>query len=132
MTWEVRLGDGQPGHRLAVLAAASFAGLMGIWLMGHILFGLIGFAAILMSCHEVFFPLRYRLDGQSARVRCGWSVSAIEWANVRRVIESPDGVRLSPLPKPSPLDAFRGVFLRYAGNRDSVLAKIRQLRGSDG
>lgn len=132
MTWVVRLGTGQPHQRLGVLAAASAAGLLGIWLMGHFLFGAIGFCAILLSCHEVFFPLHYRLDAQCARVRCGWSVSAIEWTNVRRVIELADGVRLSPLAKPSRLDAFRGLFLRYAGNREAVLAKIRQLRGTDG
>lgn len=130
MTWEVRLGDGQPQRRLIVFAIALAAGLIGILLLHQVIFGIVGSLAILFSTSEMFLPIRYRLDQSGASAKVGLSRSEILWPSVLRVVEHENEVKLSPLADPSSrLDPFRGVVLRFDGNRDEVLAKIRQLRG---
>lgn len=128
LEWEVRLGEAEPKRRYICLAAACFAGLAGLALTRQPLAGLVGFAAIIASTAEVFFPIKFRLDKEKARSKLALSVTEIEWAKVKRVVELPGSVRLLPLEKPSPLDEFRGVNLRFSGNREAVLATIRALR----
>ncbi len=139
LEWEVRLWESRPTQRRKVLVAAGFAAVAAVLLFGRDPFppatapfmALVGFATIVVSTAELFFPLRYRLDGEDARVRCGASVTAIRWADVKRLVPMEDGVKLSPLAAPSRLDAFRGVYLRYAGNEGAVLDTIRALWNSD-
>lgn len=129
MEWIVRLWEQAPEKRwLALLVAIGSAGL-GWVLFRAVILAFVGFAAIMGSTSEYWLPLRFKLDARGASVRCGVSVTAIDWSAVKRVAESEIGVRLSPLEKPTRTAQFRGVFLRYAGNRDQVLEYVNNLRG---
>jgi hypothetical protein len=130
LEWRVRLGSAHPQKRLVVGAIALGAGFIGLQ-MGGPLLGLVGLLAVLVSTAELFLPLSYRLDAEGARVKCGISVTAISWPDVKRLVDMPDGVRLSPLPRPSRLDEFRGVYLRFANNAAEVSGKIRQFWNGD-
>jgi hypothetical protein len=129
LVWEVRLGADQTPRRLIVVAIALLAGLIGIAWTHQAIIGVIGCLAILFSTSELFLPIRYRLDGTGASSNVGLSKTAIDWADVKRMTEDQKGVKLSPLAENSRLEPFRGVYLRFAGNQDEVLAKIRQLWG---
>jgi hypothetical protein len=48
----------------------------------------------------------------------------MRWDQVRRVSRDDLSVRLSPFPRPSKLDAFRGILLWFDGNADDVMAFI--------
>lgn len=127
LEWTVDLGAGKGSKKVVVAAAALAAASFGVFVMGEPWLGIFALAAIFGSTLEIFVPQRYRLDESGARVRNGPSVTEIEWARVKRIEQCEEGVRLSPFEKPSRLDAFRGVFLRFDGNRDQVLAKMREL-----
>jgi hypothetical protein len=43
---------------------------------------------------------------------------------VRRVVRDEESVRLSPFPRPSKLDAFRGILLWFDDNAEDVMAFI--------
>lgn len=131
LTWEVRLGDRDPAKRWVALACAIGAGFVGVVLFKSLVLGLIGFAAILASVPEILFPLKYRLDSDAATVRCGISVTQVAWENVKRVVQTEEGLKLSPLAANSRLEPFRGVYLRFAGNEAEVLAKVRALWGRE-
>ena len=124
------MGSRQPQRRLIVLAIALAVAATGIKVQDPLL-GVIGFLAVLVSTAELFLPLRYRLDRETARVRCGFSVTEVAWSDVRRLIPMAEGVRLSPLEKPSRLDDFRGVYLRYGDRALEVSGKIRQFWHGD-
>jgi hypothetical protein len=126
LVWAAPVPEARRRKRWAVLLVAAAVFLIGTLAYGHIWLGLFGAMAILGSTNEVLFTARYRLDAKSARSRVGLSVNEIAWPSVRRVIPDAEGVRLSPLPKESRLDAFRGVYLRFAGNREEVMARIEQ------
>ncbi len=123
--WTVKLWHRDPAKRFAILGVAIVAALIGFWLLRSVSGILSGFGAIMISTADFWLPLRYTLDGTGARVRCGISVTAIEWSAVKRAIESEEGIKLSPLERPTRTSAFRGVFVRYNANRDEVIARVR-------
>lgn len=131
LQWEFRAWEGDVKRRVVALIAMLAAGLAGLYVLGHPLFALLGIAVIFVSTAELFLPVKFRIDGNEARQACGISVTAIKWADVKRLIPQDDGVRLSPFDEQNRLDAFRGVYLRYAGNKDEVLGKIAELWKSD-
>ena len=130
LTWSVDLGSFRPGRRFIVLGIALLVAFIGLQ-MGGPLLGAIGLLVVLVSTAELFLPLKYRVDAEGAQVRCGLSVTAIPWSNVRRLIPMADGVRLTPLEKPGRLDEFRGVYLRYGNIAEEVSGKIRQFWHGD-
>lgn len=132
LEWVAPVPERLMAKRWVVVAAACGVVLVGWALFGQLWLGLFGGLAIIGSTHEVLFDARYRLDAQGARARVGLSVNEIAWANVRRVISGEEGVKLSPLSgEGSRLAPFRGVYLRFAGNRDAVMAHIELAVGED-
>lgn len=133
LVWNIHLLRQQPQRLPVVLGASLFAASVA-WMLFHNLF--FSFAAVLMilsAAAEYLFPCQYRLTDHAARCRYGANRFEIEWKKVKRVLLYRDGVRLSPLPSPSRLDNFRGVFLRFAqegqpGDRESVLQAVKTLR----
>jgi hypothetical protein len=100
-------------------------------------FGAFSLAVLVFSLARYLAPTRYDLDERSVRVRFAGPARARPWSDFRAFYPHKDGVHLSPFPRPSPLDPFRGVYLRFAGNRAEVLAFVadrvrpRAQEGSD-
>ncbi|MBL8067994.1 MAG: hypothetical protein JNM28_06070 [Armatimonadetes bacterium] len=126
MAWSVSIGEGHPRKRAALAVVTLAAGVFGFAFLG--MWGLlISLAAVFVSTAEYWLPIRFRLDEAGAESKIGLSTNLLRWGDLKRLIHTADGVRLSPLPSPSRLDEFRGVYLRFAGNREEVLAKIAEL-----
>jgi len=129
LEWTVRVWQNAPQKRWVVILVALACASLGWAVLQSVLLAALGFFGIMGGTSEYWLPLRYRLDERGASVRCGISVTAVEWAAVKRVSETDIGIRLSPLERTTRLAQFRGVFLRYAGNRDQVLEYVNNLRG---
>jgi len=131
MTWTVRAPSGSTQNRAIVLGLAILAAVLGINLTKSIFAGLFAAMAVFFSTSEIWFPVQFTLDEVGAREKKGWAVTEIKWADVKRMVRDSRGVNLSPLEKPSRLDAFRGVYLRFDSNEEAVLAKIASLWRTD-
>ena len=131
LEWQVFLGEKLNKKRVPVLIFVFLAGVVGFLMVNWWGF-FIGVGAVFVSTAELWLPIKYRLTQEEAIAKCGLSVSAIRWENVRRIIDVEDGIRLSPLEKTSRLEEFRGVYLRFSSNRDEVLAKIAELTEQHG
>ena len=88
---------------------------------------------LVSATSEYLLPISYKLTDRCAVCRYGANRFELEWPRLKRALLYSDGIRLSPMPLPSRLDAFRGVYLRFAsdglpGDRESVLAAIASLR----
>ncbi|MFN3682460.1 MAG: hypothetical protein ACK41F_00840 [Fimbriimonadaceae bacterium] len=125
LEWEVRLWERDPGKRPALFGVVAAVSVASGWAFGPVM-GLLAAAFLLGSTMEFWWPVRYRLDGTGASARVGVSVTAIEWPSVRRAILGEDGLKLSPLDKPSRTAPFRGVYIRFNRNRDEVLGFVRR------
>ena len=125
LTWTVRLFETDPVKRYIVFLFAFGAALVGLLAFQNIIFAVIALVAVLASTAEFWMPLQYKLDKNQAAVRCGFSVTAIEWSNVRRVITSEEGWKLSPLKEETRLSPFRGVYLRFGPVTEDVKVFVK-------
>ena len=132
LSWSVALWKRDPAKLLVIASIASGAGVLGlIALKSPFGFGL-GFIMIALATADFWLPIHHRLDGRGATRKVGLSVSTIEWSAIVQVREQQDGVKLSPLESASSrLEAFRGVYLRFDGNREQVMERIRREVGSE-
>lgn len=130
LKWNVRPYQDAPQRRFVIFGIALLGGLGGWFLLREPLLGLLGFGMILASTMEYWLGSSYRLDEKGASSRTGFSITAIEWPQIRRVIVEEHGLKLSPLESPSRLDAFRGVFLKFdTSNRVQVIDSVRRFGG---
>ncbi len=132
LSWTVRLSDSAPHKKWVVLAAAVIAGVSGAVLLGQVLLGFLGFAMILASTAEYWLGVRYKIGEVSAERRCGLSLSAIEFVDVKRVVVEGADILLSPLNEATRMDAFRGVVLKSTpANREQVMEAVKARVGDD-
>ena len=110
-------------------AAVKLVALAGIVALFFLVFGQLGWlAAVLLpvSLGKWFLPTAYELRPDALSVRfCGITRRA-PWTCFRRFYSHAVGVHLSPFESPSPLDPFRGMFLRFRGNREEVVARLEK------
>lgn len=130
--WSVNLGHERPRERRVALLVAAGAAIVGIALVQQALAALTGFLVVLGATSELFLSQKFRIDEAGAHVKTGASSSSIAWSDVKRATETEDGLTLFSLEKPSRMDAFRRVQLRFCGNRDQLLVKIASLLNEHG
>jgi hypothetical protein len=124
----VRPFEEAPFKVVVIGIAAICAFVVGTVLMKQVVLGFIGFAMILGTTAEYWMGTTYRITAEEASSRTGLSYSAIAWADVLRIIEDEEGMRLSPLTSASWRDAFRGVYLKYG----KEMSQVRDLVGRYG
>lgn len=117
--------------RTAVLASLAALSLGALVVAARLPFVLA--SALCVACVASFSPaltpVECRLDEEGAARRglLGWERRA--WKDVRRVIDVPGGVRLSPFATPNPLEATRALLLPMPrARRDALRAEIARLR----
>lgn len=110
----------------AVAKVLLVAGLITLFFL---VFGELGWlAAILLplSLSKWFLPTRYALGPDGIAVRFVGVSTRAPWSRYRRFYAHSVGVHLSTFDTPSPLDPFRGLFLRFCGNREAVVERLEQ------
>jgi len=131
LTWTVHLARRRPRQAAAVVAvilAGSVAAGLGFQ---SLLLGLLAALLLVASLADYFLPLRYRLAADGVSVRGLWHHRRLQWPSVRRVVRDTSGVKLSPLPRPSRLEAYRGIYLWFSANEPEVMAAIARYTRSE-
>lgn len=108
-------------------AIAGFSLVAALSLEGTV-YGLVSLLVLALSTARYFLPTRYSVD--EAGVSSGLlNPRPHPWREFARADERPDGLLLSPFVRPSRLDSYRGVYLRFAPDTDgpavTALAKSR-------
>lgn len=83
--------------------------------------GAFAFFVLFLALHRYVIPTEYALDSDGVSVRYLGRETRRRWADVGALYPHADGVHLAPFKQPSALDPFRGIWIRFAGNRDEVL-----------
>ncbi len=117
--WTVHLARHQPFKATLTVVAVSLAPAFG-WLWVHPLIGLAAGAFLLGAVSEFLFPVRYRVTKEGAEAVGFLFRRSLSWRQVKRISLSPDGLRLSPYPSPTPLESFRGLTLRWTGDERTL------------
>lgn len=86
--------------------------------------GLLAFILLWLATRDYWLPVCYYIGERGAGARYLGAMYDITWERAKYVIVNDRGVKLSPVPPRSRLQPFRGVYLRFAGNREQVLEAI--------
>jgi len=89
-------------------------------------YGLIAALILGVGLSRYFLATHYCLDETGVSARFLGQTQRMVWDDVQRVLVHREGIHLSPFPKPSRLDSFRGVFLRFAANADEVTRVVER------
>jgi hypothetical protein len=111
-----------------VIAVAIVAGVVSAAAFSNPLLFFLGFFVIVGSTADFLLPVVQRIDEEGATRKVALSVTRMRWNEVKRVIVGEEGVKLSPLERSSRLSPFRGVYLRFGGQKDAVLRAIEYWR----
>ena len=127
LDWTAHPLRDEPTWKSAALGGAII-GLSGLAAtsLGGAVYGLISLVVLAASTARYLLPTRYVLDDQEAAWRyLTWQRRS--WSAFRRIDRHADGIFLSPFRRPSRLDSFRGVFLRFGPgvDADAVIALAR-------
>ena len=81
---------------------------------------------LLGSLSTFFLPTTYELSEDSLKVKFFFNTRKMEWGKYRSFYMDKNGVLLSPFEKPSRLENFRGIYIRFNQNKDEVVNFIKQ------
>jgi hypothetical protein len=86
-----------------------------------------GVAALILwgSLSQFFLPTRFTLTDKGVRVKYTVNKVAKDWNTLRSYYVDKHGVLLSPFVRPSRLESFRGVYVRFADNKDQILDVVK-------
>jgi len=108
---------------LVVLTIFGLPILLAIWYGPF--FGLLGLVILGGSLLPFFLPTDFQLTDAGVRRRYLGIDHQRSWSEFRSFYPDKNGVLLSPFPRPSRLENFRGLYVRFENNRKDVLAVIK-------
>jgi len=105
--------------------------IIGLSTLLYFLYGPIyGFLSILFlgfSLLPYYTPTTYRLSEDGIEVKKVFYTIKKSWSNFRSFYPDKNGVLLSPFPIPTRLENFRGIYIRFRGNREGVLSVVESM-----
>jgi len=89
-------------------------------------FTILAFVILFGSLASYYFPARYELTEDKIIVKTKMQTQIKTWSQYRTFYPDKNGVLLSPFARPSRLENFRGIYIRFWNNRDEVMAFVRE------
>ena len=128
MAWKVHLLREEPS-KVLLIAPVVLASLLVSYILFHSLLSP-AVALILFACalSDYVFPVRYEITDRGASARTLTGRTFVTWDEVKKYYLDDRGIKLSTLGRPGRLEAYRGVYLRFGGNRDEVIRAVRRMR----
>lgn len=101
------------GIGVLVILAGGF-----IWL--YIPGVLLGLIIILLTLTPYFLPTKYIISERGVEVHYMFQKKMHKWDMFRSYYDDENGILLSPFRRPSRLENYRGLYVRYGNNREKV------------
>lgn len=128
LAWKVHLLREEPAKVLLVVPAVVLSLLISYAISRSLLLPAVTLFLLTSAFSEYLFPIRYEIGPQGASAKSLFSRNQIAWDRVKKCYLDDDGVKLSPLARPSRLEAYRGVYLRFGDRRDEVIQAVRMMK----
>lgn len=126
LAWTCHPARRQPGRAALVVGVHGALFYLLALYTSSVPFALVLTAVLFLSLSAYFFPTRYTLSAQGVRVKTLVTSFERPWDTYRSHWPDRNGVLLSPFPGRSRLENFRGLFVRFDGNRDEVVAYVQR------
>lgn len=119
-----------PAKRSAKISILVILLLFVIWLLVYLttfspLLTVLSVVIMLGSLSPFFLPTSYELDNRKIRVRFFFNTKEKEWSAFRSFYVDKNGVLLSPFERPSRLENFRGLYVKFHKNKEEVVDFVK-------
>lgn len=95
------------------------------WLFQSVFVTLLSAIFVTGSLYRYFVPFRYEFYEHELVVSAPFYRLTKPWSDFRSFYVDSNGVLLSPFAKPSRLENFRGIYVRFGANRSGVVDFIK-------
>ncbi|MBN1150260.1 hypothetical protein JXA84_03445 [candidate division WOR-3 bacterium] len=132
MSWNGWLAAEKPA-----LTVFAFLVLISVWLLTFMVMESIVLSFLLTFCvfvyvSEFFLPVQYGFDDNHVWKKIGPVRIRKEWKQLRSFYTDKNGILLSPFSRPSRLETFRGIYIRFAGgDRERIIQSINDKLTTD-
>ncbi len=119
-----------PAKKNVWVSIGVIAFLIAVWLIVYWTSSnpiLLGISVVIMlgSMSSFFLPTQYLLGNDKVRIKFFFTVREKKWDMFRSYYVDKNGVLLSPFERPSRLENFRGLYIRFNQNRDLVVEFVK-------
>lgn len=90
-----------------------FAAIVFVTMSGDIILSVASLVILFLAMSRYFFPTHYEINEKQVAMHFFAMKRIYTWENVRRYIVFQDGIVVSPFSKPSRLETFRQLYLKY-------------------
>jgi hypothetical protein len=131
MTDEIALKwSTHPIKRSTKVSVLVILSLFMVWSLVYLttfslLLTILSVVIMLGSLSSFFLPTYYELDGKKIKVKFFFNTKEKEWSMFRSFYVDKNGVLLSPFERPSRLENFRGLYVRFNQNKEEVVDFVR-------
>jgi hypothetical protein len=112
---------------LGAIALLLFCALLFALVTGIPGFGFFAFLVFFLSTMSYFLPIKYQIDEEYLTITFFGYANVQPLSKFQNFYINPVGVHFSTFSTPSPLDSFRGNFIRFNRNRDKVVAFLKEV-----
>ncbi len=126
LSWSTHPAKARPLITTLVILFLLVLAVLVYLLTYSAIFAVIAALILYGSLTQYFTKTAYEFTDTKVRVKYVVNKIEKEWAQYRSYYADKNGVLLSPFPGPSRLENFRGLFIRFAGNKDQVMEIVRQ------
>jgi hypothetical protein len=128
LEWNVHLFRRERRYRSALALLAVLTAVVGGFVLVREPIAVAAYIIILFfALGAFFFPVKYRITDRGAYSIAWTGARFMAWERVRRAYKNEHGVKLSIFEHPSPLEAYRGMFMRYGDRKNEILSLVRRL-----
>ena len=110
---------------LAAFSVGSLTYTSGAGVFGTFVFGAVTILFWVFNLRSFFFSTQVTLNDLGITVREPLFSRTRPWSQCKSLHLDRHGVLVSPFAFPTRLENFRGIYLRFAGNKDQVMAFCR-------
>jgi hypothetical protein len=97
-----------------------------------VFFTILAIVILYGSLAAFYFPTRYRLDKNEIMIKTTTQTIRKKWSQYRSYYPDKNGILLSPFVRPSRLENFRGIYIRFGAGREEVTEFVKQRMESAG
>ncbi|MFO8061737.1 MAG: hypothetical protein R6U31_02295 [bacterium] len=113
----------------------AYAGVLIIIFGGFMWLGfsgiLLALVIILLTLTPYFVPTKYSIDSEGVTVKYLFQKKKYPWERFRNYYADSKGILLSPFERPSRLENFRGIYVRYGRYKKEVTDIIEYYMSSE-
>lgn len=129
LTWVSHPVVGAHRKNAILLSVLLVSGGLVYAATGSLGWSLISVAFLIFGVHDYLLPTTYLLSAEWASSKILFFTRRKRWSSLRSYQVDRNGVLVSPFSRPNRLDTFRGLYLRFDGNREAVLSYLRDRLG---